>query len=352
MENMTIKDFVKQSKYNSAIRNLINAWNSAGYDIQAWIINNSPIVEVQKSDIIEKISTGNYDCNHVYLILDECGHFILLKWKSDEDNDYDEDEDSEFIEYYPLMQNSIGQFAQTPDDCIAWLNKLSVQSLLQFDVPFTKKQQKPYHLYHIEYRYNELKKHRIENATVLKFDKILQTHLSKYVHSYTRLGTPNFQEEFLSNIRLYIEDLFKAFAPHIDPTIAEIKFTEFDVANDILYIELRGDFSKCTGKRSDKYVSVIPLTTRNVSRIAGRLVGTGWNIVQFYMTFYQILGHFIPNAKYNALNNYYSNLKCARVYSNSSGAVYYMNSVGFLSSKKYQIKFNEELPVAGTSHQI
>ena len=335
MENMTIKNFVKQSKYNSAIKNCIHAWDSFGYDIQAWIVSNEPVVVVPKSDIIANIHTGNHDCNHVYLIPDECGHFILLRWKPDEDND------SEFIEYSPLMQNSIGQFAQTPDDCIAWLDKLSVQSLLQFKVPFTKKQKKTYRPYHTEYRYDELKKRRIENATVLKFDKILRTHLAKYEHSFSHLENPNFQNEFLFDIRLYIEDLFKAFAPHIDPTIAEIKFTEFDVADDILYIELRGDFSKCTGKRSDKYVSVIPPTTKGVSRVAGRLVGTGWNIIQFYMTFYQILGNFIPNAKYNALSNHYSNLKCVRVTTGPSAAVYYTNSDISLFSKTYQIKFKE-----------
>ena len=108
MENMTIKDFVKQSKYNSAIKNCIHAWDSSGYDIQAWIMDNEPVVVVPKSDIIANILSGNHDCNHIYLIPDECDHFILLKWKPDEDND------SEFIEYHPLMQNCIGEFAQTP----------------------------------------------------------------------------------------------------------------------------------------------------------------------------------------------------------------------------------------------
>lgn len=338
---MTIKDFVKQSKYNSAIRNCIHAWDSSGYDIQAWIVANKPVVVVPKSDIIANISTGNHDWNHVYLALDEYNHFVLLEWKPDEDND------SEFVEYYPLMQNCIGQFARTPDACIDWLNELSVQSLLRFEVPFTKKQKKVYRPYRTEYRYDELKKRRLEKATVLKFDKILRTHLTKYVHSFSHLEKPNFQKEFLFDIRLYIEDLFKVFASHIDLAMTDIKFTEFDVDDGALYIELRGDFSKCTGKLSDKYVSVNPPTIKSVSRVAGQLVGTGWNIVQFYMSFYQILGHFIPSTKYYALSNYYSNLKCVRVTTSPSGAVYYTNPDVYLLSKAYHIKLNGELPVAG-----
>lgn len=331
---MTIKDFVKQSKYNSAIRNCLRAWNLSGYDIQAWIMANEQVVGVPKQDIIANIRAGNYDWNHIYLALDECNHFILLEWKPEEDND------SEFVEYYPQMQSWIEQSVKTPNECIVWLNELSVGTLLRFEKPVHKKQKKTYHPYHTKYRYDELKKRRLENATVLKFDKILRTHLAKYVHSYQHLENPNFQKEFLLNIRLYIEDLFKAFALNIDLSIADIKFSEFDVEDNILYIELKGDFSKCTGKRADKYVSVFPLATKSVSRVAGRLAGTGWNIVQFYMAFYQILGHFIPNEKYNALSNYYSNIKCVRVTTDMTGAVYYTNPDVYLISKAYHIKFN------------